>query len=195
MLRHEEKCENSKCKENEWDTLKVIEVEYFGLTQDDFYNSDTSVESGDSNESDRERETTSGESGGSSVSDESGSEFASISEESLEVEYIGPTDDEVNKLENSYNSNSANHDNDDSHLGADLGSDNSEHDTSAVRPESRNPNAHNDSSPQAKVIDVEYIGDTDDEVNKLENAMDPYGGNSSVRPGSNFRGNKKRRVT
>ena len=66
----------------------------------------------------------------------------------IDVEKIGPTDDEVNKLENFYNSNNADHDNDNSHFGADLGSDNSEHDTSAVRPESRNPNADNDTSPQ-----------------------------------------------
>ena len=35
MLRHEEKCENSKCKENGWDKLKVIEVEYIGLTEEE----------------------------------------------------------------------------------------------------------------------------------------------------------------
>ena len=60
-------------------------------------------------------------------------------------------DDEVKKLENSYesddhDSNSANHDNDNSHLKADL--DNS--DTSSVRPESRHPNSDNDSSPEPR---------------------------------------------
>ena len=28
MLRHEEKCENQKCKENGWNKLKVVDVEY-----------------------------------------------------------------------------------------------------------------------------------------------------------------------
>ena len=44
-----------------------------------------------------------------------------------------------------------------------------------------------------KVVDVEYLGDTDDEVNKLENAIDPYKDNSSVLPDLNFRGKKKKK--
>ena len=28
MLKHEENCENEKCKENGWDKLKVVDVEY-----------------------------------------------------------------------------------------------------------------------------------------------------------------------
>ena len=35
LLKHEEKCENQKCKEQGWDKLKVIDVEYIGLTDDE----------------------------------------------------------------------------------------------------------------------------------------------------------------
>ena len=82
----------------------------------------------------------------------------------VDVEYFGLNDNEVKKFENSYESerdffrrvilsknhisNSAIHDNDNSHLGANLGSDNS--DTSSVEPESRNPNSDNDSSPEPR---------------------------------------------
>ena len=34
MLKHEENCENEKCKENGWDKLKVINVEYIGAPHD-----------------------------------------------------------------------------------------------------------------------------------------------------------------
>ena len=46
ILTHERKCENQKCKEKGWSTLKVIDVEYIGLTDDEvqtfenFYKSD-----------------------------------------------------------------------------------------------------------------------------------------------------------
>ena len=43
----------------------------------------------------------------------------------------------------------ANHDDDNSHPGDDLG-DNSQDDSSSVRPESRNPNSDNDSSPEPR---------------------------------------------
>ena len=35
MLRHEEKCKNQNCKENGWNELKIIDVEYIGITDDE----------------------------------------------------------------------------------------------------------------------------------------------------------------
>ena len=35
MLKHEETCKNRECKENGWNKLKVVDVEYVGLTHDE----------------------------------------------------------------------------------------------------------------------------------------------------------------
>ena len=45
MLRHEEKCENKSCKDNELDKLKVVDVEYFGLNDDEVKKFENSYES------------------------------------------------------------------------------------------------------------------------------------------------------
>ena len=34
-MTHDQKCKNKKCKENGWEKLKVVDVEYIGLTQDE----------------------------------------------------------------------------------------------------------------------------------------------------------------
>ena len=36
MFKHEETCTNPKCEENGWNTLKVVDLECIGLTQDAF---------------------------------------------------------------------------------------------------------------------------------------------------------------
>ena len=35
ILRHDKRCTNKECKENGWDKLKVVDVEYIGLTEGD----------------------------------------------------------------------------------------------------------------------------------------------------------------
>ena len=35
ILTHDRKCENEKCKENRWNELKVVDVEYIGFTEDE----------------------------------------------------------------------------------------------------------------------------------------------------------------
>ena len=35
MLSHDQKCKNKKCKENGWNKLKVVDVEYIGCTEDE----------------------------------------------------------------------------------------------------------------------------------------------------------------
>ena len=38
ILTHDQKCKNKKCKENGLNELKVVDVEYIGLTQEAFSN-------------------------------------------------------------------------------------------------------------------------------------------------------------
>ena len=38
MLKHEVTCDNQTCKQNGWDKMKVIDVEYIGLTDADVIN-------------------------------------------------------------------------------------------------------------------------------------------------------------